>query len=83
MSKLRDLFKETAAEIFEVKEPRLPYQHELEALGNGLRSGKLGLQEWLEAVANLHSKMYDDETSLEELTAIDNVVKRELATHLN
>lgn len=83
MSKIRDIIFETANQFLEVKEPRLPYQNELNALKNGLRSGKLGLQEWLEAITKLHSQMFDDDMSLEELNAIDNVVKRELIDHLN
>jgi len=41
------------------------------------------MQEWLEMLTNLHDKMIDDDISLEEVNAIDNVFKRELVSQLS
>lgn len=80
MSKIREIIKET---LIEFSEPKLPYQKEMKGIANGLHSGQLGMQEWLEMMTNLHSKMIDDEMSLEEVNAIDNVFKREVINQLS
>ena len=65
MSKIRDIIKESLeSAIAEFSEPKLPYQNELKGIGNGLRAGKLGMQEWLEMLTNLHDKMIDDDKSI-------------------
>lgn len=84
MSKIRDIIKESLeSAIAEFSEPKLPYQNELKGIGNGLRAGKLGMQEWLEMLTRLHDRMIDDDMSLEEVNAIDNVFKRELVSQLS
>lgn len=84
MSKIREILKETlAVKITEFTEPVLPYQNEMKAAGNSLRSGRLGMQEWLEIMTRLHDKMIDDEMSLEEVNTIDKVFRREVIKQLS
>lgn len=84
MSKIREIIKEAlAAQIAEFSEPKLPYQNEMKGIGNGLRTGKIGMQEWLEMMTQLHDKMIDDDMSLEEVNAIDNVFRREVVSQLS
>lgn len=84
MSKIENIIKEElATRIAEFNEPKLPYQNEMQSIGNGLRTGKLGMQEWLEMMTRLHNKMIDDEMSLEEVNAIDDVFKHEVVNQLS
>lgn len=84
MSKIRDIIKEALENtIAEFHEPKLPYQNEMQGIGNGLRAGKIGMQEWLEMMTQLHDKMIDDDMSLEEVNAIDNVFRREVVNQLS
>ena len=55
----------------------------MKGIGAGLQSGKLGMQEWLEMMTQLHDKMIDDNMSLEEVNAIDNVFRREVVNQLS
>lgn len=84
MSKIREIIKEAlAAQITEFSEPKLPYQNEMKGIGIGLQTGKLGMQEWLEMMTQLHDKMIDDNMSLEEVNAIDRVFRREVVNQLS
>lgn len=84
MSKIREIILEAlTTQIAEFSEPKLPYQNEMKGISNGLRAGKIGMQEWLEMMTQLHDKMIDDDMSLEEVNAIDNVFKREVINQLN
>lgn len=84
MSKIREIILEAlAAQITEFSEPKLPYQNEMKGIGAGLQSGKLGMQEWLEMMTQLHDKMIDDDMSLEEVNAIDRVFRREVVNQLS
>ena len=84
MSKIREIILEAlAAQITEFSEPKLPYQNEMKGIGVGLQSGKLGMQEWLEMMTQLHDKMIDDDMSLEEVNAIDRVFRREVVNQLS
>ena len=84
MSKIREIIKEAlAAQIAEFSEPKLPYQNEMKGIGAGLQTGKLGMQEWLEMMTQLHDKMIDDDMSLEEVNAIDRVFRREVVNQLS
>lgn len=33
----------------------------MKSISNGLHTGKLGMQEWLEMMAHFHDKMIDDD----------------------
>lgn len=84
MSKIREIIKEALeTAIAEFHEPKLPYQNEMKSIGNGLHAGKIGMQEWLEMMTQLHDKMIDDDMSLEEVNAIDNVFRREVVNQLS
>ena len=84
MSKIREIIKEAlAAQITEFSEPKLPYQNEMKGIGVGVQTGKLGMQEWLEMMTQLHDKMIDDDMSLEEVNAIDRVFRREVVNQLS
>lgn len=84
MSKLRQIIIEALNnEIMQFHEPKLPYQNEMKGIGAGLQTGKLGMQEWLEMMTQLHDKMIDDDMSLEEVNAIDRVFRREVVNQLS
>jgi len=84
MSKIREIIKEALnSQIIEFSEPKLPYQNEMKDIGAGLQSGKIGMQEWLEMMTQLHDKMIDDDMSLEEVNAIDRVFRREVINQLS
>lgn len=84
MSKLRQIIIEALNnEITQFHEPKLPYQNEIKGIGAGLQTGKLGMQEWLEMMTQLHDKMIDDDMSLEEVNAIDRVFRREVVNQLS
>ena len=84
MSKIREIILEAlTTQITEFSEPKLPYQNEMKGIGAGLQSGKLGMQEWLEMMTQLHDKMIDDDMSLEEVNAIDRVFRREVINQLS
>lgn len=84
MGKIREIIKEAlTAQIAEFSEPKLPYQNKMKSIGNGLHTGKLGMQEWLEMMTHLHDKMIDDDMSLEEVKAIDNVFRCEVVNQLS
>ena len=80
MSKMCKIILEA---LIEFSEPKLPYQKEMKGIGAGLQSGKLGMQEWLEMMTQLHDKMIDDDMSLEEVNAIDRVFRREVVNQLS
>lgn len=84
MSKIREIILEALnTQIAQYHEPKLPFQKEMKGIGAGLQSGKLGMQEWLEMMTQLHDKMIDDDMSLEEVNAIDSVFRREVVNQLS